>query len=106
MKNDLISRSAVIEYCKRQARDPWNQNAAPVTWADAYVAFADDIEEDFFGVDAVEVVRCKDCKHGRESEYAFAVDTKKPLCDCCYMWLPHQWHGYCSRGERRSDNAD
>ena len=56
--------------------------------------------------EAEPVVRCKDCKHGRESEYAFAVDTKKPLCDCCYMWLPHQWHEYCSFGERRADDAD
>lgn len=58
MNGDLISRSAVIEYCKRQATEPWNQKAAPVTWADAYVAFADDVEEDFLGVDAV-VLPCK-----------------------------------------------
>lgn len=48
-------------------------------------------------VDAVEVVRCKDCKHSkkhRETEYLCFVDrptiyfNKKPM-------------GYCDRGERK-----
>ena len=50
-------------------------------------------------------VRCKDCKHGRKSDHAYAVDTAKPLCECNFMYGPHQWHEYCSWGERRADDA-
>ena len=54
----------------------------------------------------VPVVRCKDCKHGRKSDHAYAVDTAKPLCECNFMYGPHQWHEYCSWGKRRDDDAD
>ena len=87
MGTDLISRSAVIEYCRRQAAEPWNRKAAPVTWADAYVAFADDIEEDFLGVDAVELP-CKPGEYWRdESGDRVRIETvsfcrsRRLLCD-------------------------
>ena len=36
-------------------------------------------------IDAVPVVRCKDCKHAEKSKYAFDWDGKTPLCECSYM---------------------
>lgn len=87
MNDDLISRSAFLKRMMRTARY-------------FYVKF-DIMEEP--AVDAVEVVRCKDCKHGRKSDHAYAVDTAKPLCECNFMYGPHQWHEYCSWGERRAD---
>lgn len=98
MNNDLISRSALIEYCKRQATEPWNQKAAPVTWADAYVAFADDVEEDFLGVDAVEVVRCKDCKHNNAEKA-----LRKGGIWCEYWGTDPDPDDFCKRGERRAE---
>ena len=54
--NDLISRSALIVHLKELAAIEWNQKAAPVSWADAYENFVDDLE-DAPAVDAMEVVR-------------------------------------------------
>jgi hypothetical protein len=50
--------------------------------------------------DVVEVVRCKDCKHGR------IFGLKKQLVDCPY-YDDHMvdFDHFCSYGERRSDNA-
>ena len=53
-------------------------------------------------VDAVEVVRCKDCKHGelncnlQKKEYVVCE------LDEYLVWLPN---GFCSYGERKEDNA-
>lgn len=53
-------------------------------------------------VDAVEVVRCKDCKHGelncnlKEKEYVVCE------LDEHHVWRPN---GFCSYGERREENA-
>lgn len=59
---DLISRYYLIERCKEIAANDWNKRVSPVSWSDAYEQFADDVEAEP-SVDAVEVVRCKDCKH-------------------------------------------
>lgn len=56
-------------------------------------------------VDAVPVVRCKECKYARKSEDAFDWDGITPLCKCSYMTQPNRWYEYCSWGERRNDNA-
>ena len=54
-------------------------------------------------VDAVEVVRCKDCKHGelncnlKEKEYVVCE------LDEHHVWRPN---GFCSYGERREENAE
>lgn len=88
MSDDLISRSAFL---RRMIR------------TDRYFDIKFDIMEEP-AVDAVIPVRCKDCKHGRKSDHAYAVDTAKPLCECNFMYGPHQWHEYCSWGERRTDH--
>jgi hypothetical protein len=50
-------------------------------------------------VDAVEVVRCKDCKH-------FVAPQGVPVCDCFYgLGFPKEsGNDFCSYGERRTDN--
>ena len=87
MNDDLISRSAFLRRMMRTNR---------------YFDVKFDIMEEP-AVDAVIPVRCRDCKHGRKSDHAYAVDTAKPLCECNFMYGPHQWHEYCSWGERRAD---
>lgn len=50
-------------------------------------------------VDAVEVVRCKDCKYHRRVDWGMG--------DCEYpngfKWIAYD-NDFCSRGERREDN--
>ena len=61
-------------------------------------------------VDAVEVVRCKDCKYrptsyGDEHDLCFPVEYKCP-CQCddnWYSWMPKD-DFFCARGERRDDH--
>lgn len=55
--------------------------------------------EEFPAADVVEVVRCRECKHARDSKNAFDWDGKTPLCECDYMTLPHRRYEYCSWGE-------
>lgn len=95
MNTDLISRSALLA----------ELNDDKYTWED-YDA-VESAMRNIPSVDAVIPVRCKDCKHGKKSNTAFAVDTAKPLCECPFMSYPHQWHEYCSYGERRGgENND
>lgn len=53
-------------------------------------------------IDAVPVVRCKDCKH-------FEVDDGLPDGRLCLMhghrWTAPRPDDYCSRGERKEDNT-
>lgn len=51
-------------------------------------------------VDAVEVVRCRDCR------FAHRVDSKYEAYDCAKAAYTAPWFGadeFCSRGERRCD---
>ena len=52
-------------------------------------------------IDAVEVVRCKDCRHNPK----YTRDYMYGLCVCCceddqYSWTPED-DDFCSYGERR-----
>ena len=58
----LIDADALMEMSQRCIDNEWNHKVAPVSWASARECFMDDIE-DAPTVDAVPVVRCKDCKH-------------------------------------------
>lgn len=53
-------------------------------------------------VDAVEVVRCKDCKH-----LVLTDEGEYNPCDCvCDYWMTDgiQEREFCSRGERRAED--
>ena len=83
MNDDLISRSAFLKRMMRTARY-------------FYVKF-DIMEEP--AVDAVEVVRCKDCKHCDPENYHcdHPMGTAAPL--------RHKPDDFCSYGERK-EGAD
>ena len=85
---DYIDRQAIIDMFQRNAYDDWNQGVS-TTWASAFSECADMVE-DIPSADAVEVVRCKDCKHLFE-------DNKCPL----RTWWTHTEDDFCSRGERK-----
>ena len=93
--SDLISRSALIEECNELSAIEWNQKAAPVSWADAYEHFADELEN-APAVDAVKVIRCRECSR-RYSEN---------LCPMCVLidGVFYEYtldDGWCDRGERK-----
>lgn len=55
-------------------------------------------------VDAVPVVRCRDCKR-----WSTVLDRKVAGYGFCQSWsqlLDTKWNDFCSRGERRTDDAD
>ena len=58
--------------------------------------------EDFpVAADAVEVVRCKDCKHENVNH---AISDKNTWCD--YWGIDPCFDDFCSYGERRDNDAD
>lgn len=94
--DDLISRQEAIDMFERLAHDDWNQGVC-TTWANAYAEAADMVEE-LQSVDAVQVVRCGECKH--------ATDWygNKLLCK---FWSEAGIgvfdNGFCSYGERKDE---
>ena len=58
-----------------------------------------DTIEDAPTIDAVPVVRCKDCKHNQ-----FPSTRGNAMCELWYGMT--DLFGYCSWGERRNDEAD
>lgn len=51
-------------------------------------------------IDAVPVVRCKDCKNYKMNPYSVEGDT---WCMCWADWLPTEPDDFCSYGERRDN---
>lgn len=51
-------------------------------------------------VDAVEVVRCRECKNYKLNKYSGEDDM---WCMCWSDWLPTEPDDFCSYGERRSE---
>ena len=94
MNEDLISRSALMKKLGERARKYEYSECTELT-----------IYEDMHevktapAVDAVEVVRCKDCKHG---------DIDDPVFPCqYYCHMGHMWNDayhFCADGERRADD--
>ena len=56
-------------------------------------------------VDAVEVVRCKDCKHYDNSEGICWCHLNSKFYPGGVDWHSFPEDGFCSSGERRTDNA-
>ena len=63
--------------------------------ADA-MRFMIEAEATFHKIDAVPVVRCKDCKYNRGDNYCLNEDTFFELCSD---------NSYCSFGKRRDDDT-
>ena len=113
----LIDADALSEEMKRRqdACEKWMHDAERLNDEDmiarANGAFSVFIEtkltlEKQPTVDAVEVVRCKECKHYKEFSlfvggYAIGVCTKPFKLYAC--WIDVEANDYCSRGERRSE---
>ena len=81
MNNDLISRSALKECIKKRLL-----NGMIIGWLFSIIDTAP-------AVDAVEVCRCKDCKHWEDGWLGY--------CTKCHTAM--HYDGFCSNGERRED---
>lgn len=68
------------------------------TYADYIKAF--DAINEAPTVDAVPVIRCKDCKHTEIEEDGDIVCTFWDFCGCEHSVLEH---GYCDRAERKEE---
>jgi hypothetical protein len=93
----LINVTPLIDECDECMRIEWNKSVY-TTWAEA--------EEDFKNrlmdaptVDAVEVVRCKDCEY-----YEIGKDYL-PYCNHCDGGIADypRKDDFCSRGERKDN---
>ena len=88
MTDDLISRQALIaEIMRRGIYPPGVRHAI----------------ENAPAIDAVPVVRCKDCiKWEADGTYEFDVDGTKILWGACSNSLHHcKYNHFCSHGERK-----
>ena len=56
-------------------------------------------------VDAVEVVRCKDCKHGMKSRLHTDRHPKPYLCTKTWEGGYHETDYYCAYGERKDNDC-
>lgn len=85
----LIDADVLCEKFQNLAYDDWNQGTG-TTWANAF-SEAENIVDDAPTIDAVEVVRCKDC-------------AKREYCRTSTVWAvaPNDdW--YCADAERKEE---
>ena len=99
--SDLISRKALLKALRKEKRecekDGEEFGGESILFAEAFEDVIDMVKR-FPTVDAVPVVRCKDCKYRMEpakmciSPMAMGIDALEPEDD-----------DFCSRGERRDE---
>ena len=89
--NDLISREALFK-----AWDALDETQDANLLIDAMIKATQDAP----AVDAVEVVRCKDCKHSTRSE----VSPEKIICCLTKMCGTVDPDYFCADGEREIDS--
>ena len=69
---EYIEREAAIAKCREIVACEWNHRASPVSWADAYEQFAEDIEE-------IQTADVAPVRHGRW----VPCDNGGYYCSCC-----------------------
>ncbi len=85
----LIDANALKEQIAKEIHTYWTNGTGGYCLAEDAIADIDNAPT----VDAVEVVRCKDCKH-RENLLG-------EMCCPCYEDLPVEDNHFCAYGERR-----
>lgn len=104
MANDLISREAALEAAKTGLKNFVGILWTPDTrrYVPKVVHGVRDALQNVPAIDAVEVVRCKDCTHFKPIPGYTHVDGF-----CCYSGsqVGKKETGYCNLGERRADHG-
>ena len=88
--DDLISRRVAIDRFQALSYDDWNQGVS-TSWANAYSECAEVIR-DLPAVDAVTVVRCRDCNEYQQNFHWCKLHDEEM-----------QPNDFCSYGERREE---
>ena len=106
----LIDANALVERLEYNTTDTWAKNLKAIrNWWSHAVGIKDNIVrmiENAPTVDAVEVVRCKDCKHYHQYHYGKTEDLCEwGKCQLINMDVDMPENGFCCFGERRTDNA-
>ena len=96
----LIDANELIRIVREQAEIAPESYPIVSATLNAVAALAKDLTT----VDAVEVVRCKDCKH-LENHCRCRVPLGAGLCNDQEYILVDGEDDFCSYGERREDNA-
>lgn len=104
--SDLISRSALIAYVKElPTYEPTGRGFIFKRYPNGLFAPDDIVKsiENAHAVDAVEVVRCKDCQYYSGSNL---MEDGEKVCKCWVDWLPTCEDDFCSSGVRRADDGN
>ena len=105
MDNDLISRSAL----HAEFEEYHTANLEVGTYANSFCADVCDVLMEIVreapAVDAVEVVRCKYCKHCGWEQNPFHGRTEC-FCKLHKGLVCVTWDSFCSYGERRENETD
>lgn len=98
--SDLISRQAVLDYPIRLDHyDEENGNRHFVLGIESVMEYVEYLPS----ADAVEVVRCKDCKHRQTDECPMTFEEQIDITE----YIVHDYtqdDGFCSWGERMSND--
>lgn len=107
----LIDATPLECQAKEGMGNEWNHRAAPTSWAHAEERFLNRIE-DAPTVDAVPVVRCKECKHFKNyGKTSLLIDGKNIKAGWCHRRARYDEEyrmppdGFCSYGEPRMDGG-
>lgn len=99
MNNDLISRSALLEAIETDSNSIYNFSAAMHRHVFSKCAYAKDIVSNAPSVDAIEVVRCCNCKHWGTG-YGGETENVK-VCEYANYMVGK--NGYCAYGEAKNE---
>lgn len=84
----LIDSEPLMDDCEECASIEWNKKVSPVSWADAEEEFLQRLK-DAPVIDAVPVVRCKDCS--LQGKLGCPMDE----------WVKPDDNGFCHHGKRK-----
>ena len=97
MKNEITCNRGGYQYCNEDEKNEWEK-------LDVF----DSLVCDAPTVDAVEVVRCRDCAHWLNEDGLHDHVCLKIYSDgavSSYAWQDRNPDDFCSYGERRTDNG-
>lgn len=98
MNDDLVSRKSLVEKLRAKSNE-WRGSYS----GDAYATAARMVSKEP-AVDAVEVVRCKDCKH-YEAAHSSLLGEITVCTGQGDMRIAKRPTDFCPYGERRGDDA-
>lgn len=108
MEKRLIDAINLEAYLKLNAADEWNNSVAPRSWSAALLELVD-VVDDMPTIDAVEVVRCRNCICFMEYADEYKQRVQKADGECYYRLLNSldeqfcgvKYDDYCSMGKRK-----